>query len=499
MIFDYKETMIFSPTVARLVGGCFFLTAIPLCIAIARLAINLNDLASRSEIAVKRAESVGAVSREIRNAGLSVERSVRQAVVLDDPILLEDYQRARASLTRAMQRADALPTQTSERSALSELRTFDGVLATQLAAGLPTVEQRADVVDAAGKISELADKVEREFDTVVSREVQELQASAEKGRSNWPVMVGVAAMLAAVLGLGFSVWVSRPLNSLDRSIRRMGEAKFDTPVTIKGPPDLRSLGERLEWLRQRLHSLESHQANFLRQVSHELKTPLTAIREGTELLNDRVTGELSEGQEEVVLIIRENSQHLQRLINDLLTYQQHRSAVPLKIERVQIPELVQKVVDSHRVPVLAKAISMRVHTVPVSVGVDREKIRVVLDNLLSNAIKYSPSGGQIFIAVRVVHDALQIDVSDQGPGISLADKDRIFESFYQGLAPTQASVKGTGLGLAIARDFVVAHGGDIEVVEAGKPGARLRVRLPGQEIHVEQGHEPAPTHSGVST
>ncbi len=489
--------MIFSPTVARLVGGCFFLTAVPLCIAIARLAINLNELAARSQVAVKRAESVGAVSRELRTAGLSVERSVRQAVVLDDASLLEDYARARQALERAMKRADELPTQSSERTALGELRTFDGTLAAQLVGGLPPADARPAVVEAATRISELADKVEEEFDSFVSREIHELEESALKGRNDWPVLVGIAALLAAVLGLGFSVWVSRPLSSLDRSIRRMGEARFDAPVTIKGPRDLRTLGERLEWLRQRLHSLESHQANFLRQVSHELKTPLTAIREGTELLNDRVTGELTEGQEEVVRIIRDNSHQLQRLINDLLTYQQHRSEVPLRLETVYVPDLVQKVVDSHRVPILAKAISTKVHIVPVSVSLDREKIRVVLDNLLSNAIKYSPVGGQILIAVRIAHDLLQMDVSDQGPGISHADRLKIFESFYQGPAPAQASVKGTGLGLAIAHDFVLAHGGQIDVMDAGKPGARLRVRLPAMDMKTEGAQESPLAHGGA--
>ncbi len=477
--------MVIPQTVMRLVLGCFVLTAIPLCIALARLAINMNDLAARSQLAVKRAESVGAVSRELRNAGVAIERSVRQAIVLDDSTYIDEYARARQSFTNTLTRAEALPMDSRERKAIEDLRKQDGIVATAIASGLPPVELRQDAVDAAIRLSELSDVVVTDFDGVIARELSELETQASKGSTQWPWMVGVAALLAGVLGLGFSALVSRPLSSLDRSIRRMGEARFDTPVTIKGPPDLRSLGERLEWLRQRLQSLESHQANFLRQVSHELKTPLTAIREGSELLNDRVTGELSEGQEEVVRIIRENSLQLQKLINDLLTYQQHRSAVPLKIASVYLPDLIQSVVDSHRVPILAKALSTRVHIVPVTLALDQERIRVVLDNLMSNAIKFSPKGGQIFFAARIVSDQLQIDVSDQGPGISLADKLRIFESFFQGEARAVTNVKGTGLGLAIARDFVIAHGGDIDVIEAGKPGGRFRVRLPLDEVAIK--------------
>jgi two-component system, NtrC family, sensor histidine kinase GlrK len=486
--------MVFPQTLLRLVVGCFLLTAIPLSIAIGRLALNLNDLAQRSQVAVKRAEAVGAISRDLRNAGVAVERTVRQALVLDDASMVDDAVKSNRAFITVLTRAEVLPIDVAQKQSIDRLRGQTAQISTMLGSGLPAESARPEVVDAAMKLSELADTVGYEFDSMVSREIAEIEVQASKGSSTWPWMVGTSALLAGVLGLGFSIFLSRPLRSLDRSIRRMGEARFDTPVTIKGPPDLRSLGERLEWLRTRLAELESHQANFLRQVSHELKTPLTAIREGTELLNDRVTGELSEGQEELVRIIRENSLQLQKLISDLLTYQQHRTASPLKREPVHLPDLVQAVVDSHRIPVLAKAISTRVHVVPVKISVEREKMRVILDNLMSNAIKYSPKSGQIFVAARIAGDFLQIDVSDQGPGVSLVDKVKIFESFYQGQNVPNASVKGTGLGLAITRDFVIAHGGDIDVIEAGKPGGRFRVRLPiDQNTIVEIGefHESA--------
>jgi two-component system, NtrC family, sensor histidine kinase GlrK len=476
--------MIFPQTLVRLVIGCFLLTAVPLCIALGQLALNINDLALRSQLAVKRAESVGAVSRELRDAALSMERGIRQALVLDDAGLLEDYARTRQTFTAVLTRADALPLEQREKTSIEGLRKQDTELAASLSKGIPAVTERASVAENAAKLSDRADQVVIELDRVVAREITELESQAVKGRADWPWLVGVAALFALVLGLGSALLVARPLRSLDASIRRMGEARFDTPVTIKGPQDVRSLGERLEWLRKRLHDLESHQANFLRQVSHELKTPLTAIREGSELLNDRVTGELTADQEEVVRIIRDNSLQLQKLITDLLNYQSHRSAIPLKREPVAIADVVQLVVDSHRVPILAKAISTRVHVVPITFVADRERLRVVVDNLLSNAIKFSPKGGQIFIAARMTAGAFQIDVSDQGPGVAEVDKERIFDSFYQGATPPDSNVKGTGLGLAIAREFVLAHGGELSLIEPGKPGGRFRVRLPLAEADV---------------
>jgi two-component system, NtrC family, sensor histidine kinase GlrK len=470
--------MVFPQTLFRLILGCFLLTAIPLSFAIAHLAMNLNDVAARGQIAVKRAEAVGAITRDLRNAGVAVERVVRQGIVLEDESLSEDFRGTRQAFLTVVSRAEGLPINDTQREAIAKLRVQDVALNGLLSTGLPPPEQRGAVVDQAIRLSELSDAVVFELEGMVGRELSAIEAQASKGSLAWPFMVGVSAILAGVLGLGFAMVLSRPLRSLDQSIRRMGKAQFDTPVTIKGPQDLRSLGERLEWLRQRLSELESHQANFLRQVSHELKTPLTAIREGTELLNDRVGGELSEGQQELVKIIRENSVHLQKLITDLLTYQQHRSAVPLKLEPVSLPELISQVIESHRIPILAKALTTRVHITPITMPFDRERMRVVFDNLLSNAIKFSPKSGKIFVVSRVVGDQLQIDVTDQGPGVSVADKVRIFESFYQGQTRPDSNVKGTGLGLSIARDFVVSHGGEISVIDAGQNGGKFRITLP---------------------
>src|SRR4029079_1337753 len=115
---------------------------------------------------------------------------------------------------------------------------------------------------------------------------------------------------------------------LDQAIRRMGTADFAHAIEGNGPQDLRYLAQRLEWLRSRLSELEQQQNRFLRHVSHELKTPLTAVREGAELLRDNVGGALSPEQREIVRIVRENSISLQKLIEDLLKYHQTTATEP---------------------------------------------------------------------------------------------------------------------------------------------------------------------------
>ena len=109
---------------------------------------------------------------------------------------------------------------------------------------------------------------------------------------------------------------------------------------------------------------------------------------------------------------------------------------------------------------------------------DSEKIRIVIDNLLSNAIKFSPQGGATIMNLRRNGSKVTIDISDQGPGISEQDRERVFEAFYQGRRPQQGASDGTGLGLAIIKELVLAHNGHVEIIQNGMPGAHFRVTLP---------------------
>jgi len=276
------------------------------------------------------------------------------------------------------------------------------------------------------------------------------------------------------------VLIARPIRQLDLAIRQMGTADFTHAIEVNGPQDMRYLGQRLEWLRVRLHELETQQTQFLRHVSHELKTPLTAVREGAELLRDRVGGELSPQQQEIVRIVRENTLQLQRLIEDLLNYHQTRSIEPQTLGPVPLADVIRRVVREHKLAALARMITFEARVKQAIVIGDGEKIRAIVDNLLSNAIKYSPRSGLIAIDLFADGGNAVLEVADQGPGVDPDDRPRIFESFYQGKPAPEGRIKGSGLGLAIAREYALAHGGGIELLDRsdGKRGARFRVWLP---------------------
>jgi two-component system sensor histidine kinase GlrK len=251
------------------------------------------------------------------------------------------------------------------------------------------------------------------------------------------------------------------------------------PVEVSGPDDLQFLGERLEWMRLRLVELEQQKNRLLRQVSHELKTPLTALREGAELLSDEVVGKLSPEQREIAEILRHNSIELQKLIEDLLSYgasQFHKVALELK--PLSIRQIVNRVVDDQKLAIRAKDLRLDIGVDEVTVAADFEKMRVVLDNLMSNAIKFSPRGGAVAVSVRRAGSWLELDVADSGPGIATEDIAHIFDPFYQGRNNAVGLVQGTGIGLSVVKEYISAHGGSVEVADHGGSGALLRVRLP---------------------
>ena len=129
-----------------------------------------------------------------------------------------------------------------------------------------------------------------------------------------------ASALAVPLALAFGIWLARPFKRLERAIVGLGENRLDEPIDIRGPADVRRVSQQLDWLRLRLTELDADKARFLRHVSHELKTPLAALREGVSLLEDGVTGALNPAQREVAQILQQNTVALQGQIEALLRF-----------------------------------------------------------------------------------------------------------------------------------------------------------------------------------
>ena len=208
-----------------------------------------------------------------------------------------------------------------------------------------------------------------------------------------------------------------------------------------------------------------------------MKTPLSAIRECTNLLEEEVAGPLTQEQTKIVQILQGNSRRLQNLIEGLLRLQQaEHAAERIGFERLRLDQLIEQVVDTYRLIAAEQHVLFDVKLSPTEVVAGREELMTIINNLLSNAVKFSPDGGTIIVQLTRRDDQIQLDVIDNGPGIAVPDRAHIFEPFYR--SSTSRPIAGVGLGLAIAREFVLAHQGELRLLDSPRGGAHFRVTLP---------------------
>jgi two-component system, NtrC family, sensor histidine kinase GlrK len=266
--------------------------------------------------------------------------------------------------------------------------------------------------------------------------------------------------------------INRPLRQLAHAIRRLGDDDLTEFSPVEGPRDLAFLGERLDWLRLRLISLEQHQLDFLRHVSHELKTPLAALREGVELLADGVVGELQPQQQEVAGIMRGNVRELQQRIEGLIQFHRvSQGAEPLHASKaLALDALVDVAARRHDLSLSRKSIQLGLALNGFRVLGEQGKLESVFENLLGNAIRFSPPRGRIEVAAARQAGQVVITLCDQGPGVAEADRAHVFRPFYQGGVQPSGVPRGSGLGLAIVKEYVEQHGGRIELLDRPGPG-----------------------------
>jgi two-component system sensor histidine kinase GlrK len=456
----------------------FTLVALPLIGALAYSAWNTERLAEQSRNAVYSASQAARASRSLVNRIGSIERLAQQMVVVQDPELVADYARVHRSFQQVSGELLLLPLESEQMGALKKTVDQEQGLYELLTAQPRSKLDPRRVGRLTGELAENAYEMLAISYLIADHEVVRLRASAESVLRHLVLLVIFSTAIVLTMALALSRYISRPIAELDASIRQLGGADFMRPITVRGPEDLQTLGERLDWLRRRLAELEAEKNRFLRHLSHELKTPLTALREGAELLNDQVGGPLAPPQRQVVSIMRDNSVKLQRMIEDLLDYQRAlHAAASLVSGTVALDSLIREVIRPHELVMQSKGQRLVLELDKLTVEADAEKLRSIVDNLVGNAVKFTPAGGSVTVSVHANGVEALIDVIDTGPGVPLEEREAIFDSFFRGRAKASGRIQGTGLGLAIAREFAHAHGGRINVMTRTS-GGHFRVTLP---------------------
>jgi PAS domain S-box-containing protein len=224
--------------------------------------------------------------------------------------------------------------------------------------------------------------------------------------------------------------------------------------------------------------LDFAKTNFIATVSHELKTPISSIKLGLQLLQKKETGELNEEQQQLIESIKDDSNRLLKITGELLNLSQVETGnIQLNLQQSSPDNILQYALEAVKVQAELKQIHLNVQVVtqlPL-VKADEEKTAWVLINLLTNAIRYSPERADIIIEVKASDSQLLFSVKDKGQGIDAAYKDKIFDRYFQVPGSNRS---GTGLGLAICKEFIEAQGGTIGVHTEPGLGSTFYFLLP---------------------
>jgi signal transduction histidine kinase len=306
------------------------------------------------------------------------------------------------------------------------------------------------------------------------------------------LFIGVAAgaiFLALLLGIVLSWSLIGPLQRIDSRLEAIASGDFSGHVDVSNRDELGALGanvnrmnDELRRVYRELEATSLHKSEFLANMSHELRTPLNAILGFSQVLRERMFGDLNPKQEEYVDDILSSGYHLLSLINDVLDLSKVEAGqLELEVAPFSLQDALERGVVMVRERATTDGVQVAVATVPdvdVVTG-DERRVRQVIFNLLSNAVKFTPPGGAVAVRATHVNGEVHVSVADSGPGIAPEDHDRIFEEFQQ----TEWGVEqreGTGLGLALSKRLVELHGGRIWVdSELGK-GSTFVFTLPSK-------------------
>ena len=460
----------------------FIFVALPLVIALISSVQILDGLVQQSAVAVFRSVSRIESCRKVADLLHNQERAARLYSVLEEGEHLDRVNGNHQEAEELLRQFAALNAENDlapliERLEVNERRLVNALNNTS-SDPVTRKREQEEALSGYSEIGELVTQLEGLSNTLMVGEVDILK---EQVRSNKKILVWQVSGLigfSVLLVVLFISLINKPVSQLDRGIELLGEGDFSTPIVVSGPRDLESIGAKLDWLRKRLDSLDREKVKMLAHISHELKTPLSSIKEGAGLLKDGLVGPLSPNQAEVVAILDSNCSKLQKLIQNILDFNMARAKqLPLDLQNVRVDTLIDEVAENHRNAMLARNIELTTKLEPVAVNGNRKQLKTVIDNLLANAVKFTPDNGDVGIYMKMKGNKVNIMVEDKGPGISEEDRPQIFLPFFQGSQKNRSVVKGSGLGLAISKEYIQNCGGTLRLLPSSQ-GARFSVTLP---------------------
>jgi two-component system, NtrC family, sensor histidine kinase GlrK len=465
---------------------------LPLLVAFVNANIYFDKLTKQSLFNMSQAVETTRASRILLEELAVMERSARQYFVLKDKLLLTNYLNAHRRFSDAMH---GLRQQPMIKPLATELKQFseqESHLYTTISQASDTFDYDQAITNAFIDLSAQANKVIKENNQLIDKESALFTAKVARTQRLlfWQTLTLIPL---AIIIAGIITWmIARPIRRMDDAINQLGSGNYDLAIKINGPGDLRTLGARLDWLRIALKDLHQQKQYFLQQASHELKTPLTAIREASELLSDGTTGKLSTQQADVIRILHDNGLRLQKMVENLLKYTEIQFAsIPvnnliadskLNISSQLLKNILDEILQAYELSIASKKIMVQINAEGITAQKNTEKLRSILDNLISNAVKFTPEHGEISISASQSKSTLTITVKDSGPGVAEKNQFKLFEPFYRGNQANTSLVSGSGLGLFIAKEAANSLNGLLSIVPC-ETGAHFTLTIPTSNLN----------------
>ena len=296
--------------------------------------------------------------------------------------------------------------------------------------------------------------------------------------AGWLLISAVSSLIISML-LAFMLArrLSRPLHEITQAATAVAAGDFSSEIAVQSEDEIGRLADAFRFMSDEVQKSQEQQRQFVISVSHELKTPLTAIAGHTQALREGVA-EDPQAVAESLKVIEAETRRLHRLIEDLLSIAKADARqFELKRSSIRVGDIAADVIS--RFSRDAKQWGVQLNSTGESglvISTDPDRLRQIVSNLVNNALAHTPAGGKITVSMRRFAGNAEIEVADDGPGIDPADLPHIFDRFYR-----SANVRngpGLGLGLSISRELAHALGGDITVSSSPGQGSRFVVRLP---------------------
>jgi len=487
-----KLNKIKSLSIKKLTFLGFSLVALPLVLALLYSANQVNQLSKQGATSIFSVAELINTNQKISNTLKKMERYVSQYFVLQDNELFDKYNIEQQKLLKTNDKLyqhgdDEIKQLTKQFSQAINLVHRSIINPNQ---ALSNGDNQEEMTSLEGlqkqfkqliSINEQINTRSREFINQQAQEIKNATTQVSHTLLKSLFIIPVSLLIAGI----FIMLITNPLKQLILKIQHLQHGNFEQSSILQEEPvagfiEIKEINDALNDMRSRLHALELQKSSFIRHISHELKTPLAAIREGTELIYDNSVGSLNSDQQEITKIIRNSTTRLQRLIEELLDFNIVLDSTSLQDkEIINLPELIEQVLNERKLDIKRKNLRINKRYSNIRIESNAKQLNVIIDNLLSNAIKYSPLQGEIIILAEIKEYQLVLSITDQGDGIQTEQQHKVFDAFYQGTSPKDYNIKSSGLGLTIVKELLMRLNGSITLnSQTQKPsGTAMRIVL----------------------